>query len=285
LRGKRNIDFLGLNADGIIPSDISFGKKFIIDLDYFKQEASSDVLRIPYYIHPLMHQHPFKPQPGMKRHRVLMYGQPDLEWSPALIRDHFGLLPRSEVFSHLYSGSFEWNRPSDYHALERFLAAPVDGPDACLIDSRTCWIPANQWLRVLSCFDFFIATPGVSMPHAHNMIEAMSVGTIPVTQYGGHLHPPLQNRVDAISFEDLDHLEGILHELMGMSQQDIERLRFGVASYFFEHIDPEHVVAGWHKLAASEIHLLFNAEEASLDLLRGRLRIASAGRRRDQTIA
>lgn len=284
LKGERDIDFLGLNADGFIPSRIPFQKRFFIDLDYFNPETTADTLRIPYYIHPLMQRHPFKPKPGSSRHRVLMYGQPDLEWSPALIRDHFGLLPRSEVFSHLHSGSFEWVRPSDYNALEHFLATPVDGPDACLIDSRTCWIPAGQWLRVLSCFDFFIATPGVSMPHAHNMIEAMSVGTIPVTQYGRHLHPPLQDRVDCISFVDLSQLDGVLDELMGMSPAEIERIRSGVAKYFSDQIDPTQVVSGWQKLAATDIHLRFNAEEASLDLLKQRLLKTSVGKLPFQTV-
>ena len=271
LKGRADIDFLGLNAEGFIPSGISFEKKFIVDLDYFMQEDGSEAMRIPYYIHPLMQQYPFKPSPGMKRHRVLMYGQPDLEWAPELIRDHFNLLPRSEVFSSLSSGTFEWERPADYAALERLLAAPVDRPVACLVDSRTCWIPAEQWLRVLSCFDFFIATPGVSMPHAHNMIEAMSVGTIPVTQYGRYLHPPLQDRVDSICFRDLEHLDTILNELMVMSPEEIDRLKSGVADYFSAYIDPKQVISGWQHLAASEIHLLFNAEEASLDLLRRRL--------------
>jgi hypothetical protein len=282
---KRNIDFLGLNADGFIPSGISFGKRFIIDLDYFNQEVPSDTLRIPYHIHPLMQRHPFRPVAGLKRHRILMYGQPDLEWSPDLIRDHFGLLPRSEVFSHLSSGQFDWIRPSDYATLEHFLARPIDEPAACLIDSRTCWIPADQWLRVLSCFDFFIATPGVSMPHSHNMIEAMSVGTIPVTQYGRHLHPPLRDRVDCISFRDLDHLDGILRDLTSMGLGDIDRLRSGVTAYFSEHIEPAYVVSVWQNMAASDIHLLFNAEEASLDLLRRRLRGRSAEPRQDKTRA
>lgn len=282
---KKYIDFLGLNADAFIPSGVSFGKRFIIDLNYFNQQASSDALRIPYHIHPLMQRHPFKPKPGLKRHRILMYGQPDLEWAADLIRDHFNLLPRSEVFSSLSSGTFEWERPTDYAALALFLAEPVDRPAACLIDSRTCWIPADRWLQVLSCFDFFIATPGVSMPHAHNMIEAMSVGAIPVTQYGRHLHPPLQDHVDSVSYNDLEHLDGILYALMAMSPEDIDRLRSGVAEYFFEHIDPVHVVAAWQQLPATELHLLFNAEEASLDFLRRRLKTASADRNQHQKIA
>ena len=206
-----------------------------------------------------------------------MYGQPDLECAPELIRDYFGLLPRSEVFSHLSSGTFDWVRPVDYATLERLLAEPVDHPFACLIDSRTCWIPADQWLRVLSSFDFFIATPGVSMPHSHNMIEAMSVGTIPVTQYGRYLYPPLTNGSDCLVFTDMNDLDGILEKLMIMDPDTIDRIRTGVGAYFSAHIDPMNVVAGWQHSAASEIHLRFNAEEASLALLRSRFKGAEHG--------
>lgn len=284
-RHRRNTDFLGLNAAGNIPSGIQFGKRYFIDLDYFNPDAGAAVLRIPYHIHPLMQRHPFKPEAGMKRHRILMYGQPDLEWSPDLIRDHFGLLSRSEVFAHLSAGSFHWVRPKDYAELERFLNDRTNEPSACLIDSRTCWIPADQWLRVLACFDFFIATPGVSMPHSHNMIEAMSVGTIPVTQYGRHLHPPLKDRQDCIYFSGLDHLADILQELMAMKPEEIGHLRTGVSNYFFQNIDPVNMVSGWQHMAETDIHLLFNAEEASLDLLRKRLKGRSAGPLRMQKIA
>jgi hypothetical protein len=116
------------------------------------------------------------------------------------------------------------------------------------------------------------------------MIEAMSVGTIPVTQYGRHLHPPLQDRVDCISFVDLSQLDGVLDELMGMSPAEIERIRSGVAKYFSDQIDPTQVVSGWQKLAATDIHLRFNAEEASLDLLKQRLLKTSVGKLPFQTV-
>ena len=273
-RDVTSVDFLGLHAGKLLPSGTVIGKRYIIDLDYFRPLPGADVLRIPYHIHPLMQRHPFRPDPGRPRHRILMYGQPDLEWSPELIRDHFGLLPRSIVFSHLSSGHVEWVRPADHASLERFLSAPIDRPLACLIDSRTCWIPADQWLQVLSSFDFFVATPGVSMPHSHNMIEAMSVGTIPVTQYGRHLHPPLTDRHDCVAYSDLADLDKVLEELMVMDPEEIEGLRSGVRDYFSDHIDPTHVVDGWRAMESKTLPLLLNAEEASLDLLRKRLHAA-----------
>lgn len=112
------------------------------------------------------------------------------------------------------------------------------------------------------------------MPHSHNMIEAMSVGTIPVTQYGRHLHPPLRDRCDCVAYSDLADLDSILEELMLMDPEDIEGLRSGVRDYFSDHIDPKHVVDGWRAMESKTLHLLFNAEEASLDLLRKRLHAA-----------
>jgi hypothetical protein len=41
----------------------------------------------------------------------------------------------------------------------------------------------------------------------------------------------------------------------------------------------------WQQLSATELHLLFNAEEASLDFLRRRLQTASADRNQHQKIA
>lgn len=265
--------FLSLNAGpGQLPEGIHFAKRFVIDLDYFRTPAPAErTFRIPYHIHPLMQRHPFTPVRGLRRHRVLIYGQPDLEFAPELIRDHFGLHPRSEVFTHLDEGSMDWERPADYSALEAFLFADVIRPAACLIDSRRCWIPADQWLRVLSCFDFFIATPGVAMPHSHNMIEAMSMGTIPVTQYGRYLHPPLSGGVNCIAFTDLSDLDRQLPAIMTMPPAMIETLRDGVSDYVGAHIEPVNVIGSWEREGDPELRLLFNAEESSLALLRLRL--------------
>jgi hypothetical protein len=63
----------------------------------------------------------------------------------------------------------------------------------------------------LSHFNFFLACPGFIMPYSHNVVEAMSVGAIPVIQdtYAHMFFPTLKHNINAIIFTDLGDLSQI----------------------------------------------------------------------------
>lgn len=95
-----------------------------------------------------------------------------------------------------------------------------------------------DYVDALSRADFFICPPGWLMPHSHNLIEAMSVGTIPVTNYADYMRPPLTPDVNCLAFSTLDELEVVIGRALNMQPQEIATLRSGVISYYDEYLDP-----------------------------------------------
>ena len=106
-------------------------------------------------------------------------------------------------------------------------------------DSRRVSIHPTQWLDALSHFDFFIGCPGVDHPMCHNLIEAMSVGTIPVLEHGHCFCPHLVDGVNAILFSGLDGFEDAVQRVLAMDDSTIRRLRRGVVEYYDAHLDSE----------------------------------------------
>jgi hypothetical protein len=52
----------------------------------------------------------------------------------------------------------------------------------------------SDYIDTMSRSDFFIRPPGVVMPHSHNLVEAMSVGTVSITNYHSYMRPPASRR-------------------------------------------------------------------------------------------
>jgi hypothetical protein len=127
-------------------------------------------------------------------------------------------------------------------------------------------IDEQQWLVKLSTCNFFLACPGMYMPICHNIIEAMAVGAIPITQYANQFYPPLQNGINCIEFFDKDDaVKKILYALT-LSESQIAFIRKGVIEYYEKHLSPRSFVASVEKLENNAI-LTINAEQLSLSSL------------------
>ncbi len=68
-------------------------------------------------------------------------------------------------------------------------------------------IPSDKYIDLLSGMDFVICTPGTSMPFAHNVIEAMSQGCIPILEYAHYFSPQLEDGLNCLSFSDKKSLK------------------------------------------------------------------------------
>jgi hypothetical protein len=281
MAGKgRPYPWLQLGDVGMSSPPFEMSARFVIDLDYFRETTGECGFHLPYFIHPLLGRRLGKEErrhSGTRR-RLLMYGQPDLPFDRARLEGHFGLVGRSEVFERLGSSHLPRYVPSDFQDLLRWLQQPAASHALCLIDSRKVWIPVDRWLEVLSAFDCFIATPGYCMPHAHNLMEAMAVGTVPILQYHRHLHPPLVPGRECLSFSGPDDLLHIVGQVLHMDDADIARLREGVLQYYSSHVDPCAVISRLFSLAAEgkANPVFFNAEELTMRLLDGRMSAAES---------
>jgi hypothetical protein len=127
-------------------------------------------------------------------------------------------------------------------------AAMLGGPDRdylnqCVIaDPGKVWIDAGDWFATLAQADFFLSPPGIVMPMCHNLVEAMAVGTIPITNYPEWFVPPLQDGHNCIVFNDRDDLIAKLRLAMTLPATEIARMKLNAIDYYERQLRPEHFV-------------------------------------------
>lgn len=128
-----------------------------------------------------------------------------------------------------------------------------------LSDSGSAISP-SEWLPTLAQADFFLCPPGIVMPMCHNVIEAMSVGTIPLIGYAEWFQPKLQHLTNCIVFDGKDDLIEKMKMVLGMPASEVERMRANVIGYYESHLRPEVVVREIEALAERDITLLLHTE-------------------------
>jgi hypothetical protein len=96
-----------------------------------------------------------------------------------------------------------------------------------------------DYIKLMSRSCFFICSPGWLMPHSHNLIEAMSVGTIPITNYHHYMRPPLTPDINCLTFSTLEELEYVIERALNMTSPEIQNLRNGVIAYYEQYLAPE----------------------------------------------
>lgn len=101
------------------------------------------------------------------------------------------------------------------------------------------YLTQEKYFDFLSKADFFICPPGWRIPHSHNLIEAMSVGTIPITNYHGYMQPRLTPDYDCLTFSTIDDLKIAVAKALNMQTADIQRLRSNVLRYYDEYLEPK----------------------------------------------
>ena len=85
-----------------------------------------------------------------------------------------------------------------------------------LVDAARARIPTSRWLPTIAATDFLVCAPGMAMPMSHNIIEALGVGTIPLTNYPEWFLPALENGVNCLVFRDTDDLIERVDEILRM---------------------------------------------------------------------
>lgn len=125
--------------------------------------------------------------------------------------------------------------------------------------------------ELLSYFNFYLCCPGVVMPLCHNVIEAMSLGTIPLIQreYAEVMYPNLKHKVNAIVFEDLHHLEQILkNEIFTFQEREIAAMRKNVLDYYNDYLTPQALVKNLNKSIEEKKLIYLQAEHRSIKFIR-----------------
>jgi hypothetical protein len=174
-----------------------------------------------------------------------------------ILRDLYSMLTRREMLT-VTRAEFpeaDTHRPRD---ASKWLPSQ-DNQRFVLCETQHCKIPQERWLDALAKADFFLACPGVDMPLCHNLIEALAAGCIPILQYAAYLPQPLENRVNCLTFTNVEDLKNAIRLTQSMSPQEIHVLRKNVKQYYDDFLAPGRFLQRLFNGETKQITLLMNA--------------------------
>jgi hypothetical protein len=232
-----------------------------------RRDTVGEYLVMPYTMHPLQYARGLDAASSALRKtqrkiRLFFSGNMD----PNLYSGHscmlsiskrFGILNRADVIATVRTAIGtklrEIGSDRDVALIRR--AEEMFG---CVI-SRT-GVSEKKWLKTLSLCDVALCPPGVSMPYSHNIIEAMSVGTIPFTNYPEWFNPPLVHGKDCIAFRDRDDLIAKVRMVLQFTSADVERMRRNVELYYDSYLAPEAFLDRLYRHPARDLTLFVITE-------------------------
>lgn len=223
--------------------------------------ASGEDIEMPFFVHPYVGArirlpHAYKVED--QRHARMFFGGNTTEdrYSKDVIGRKYGMLTRRQVLSvatetagdgvHHPTDAVEWLASSGNHAFVMF-------------QTQKGGIPRDRWLDALANSDFYLACPGVEMPLCHNLIEAIAAGAIPILEYARYLPVPLENRVNALTFDSEESLREAVKTALEMPPEEIVRMRANVNAYYMKYHAPGCFARRLFEAPPNRKNLLFNA--------------------------
>lgn len=178
----------------------------------------------------------------------------------------FGVNSRKQIRDFL-TGSEKFLLFRNLDDIENYVKSKTDNKIVFVEKKGNSGIPQEYLRLYTSHFDFFFALPGTVMPLCHNIIEAMSVGTIPFLEegYANVMRPPLENGKNCITFRNLDELDNKFKLIFSFDSEKINALRKSVIEYHDSYLSPSAIVS---KLINGGYDIIYlNAEYQSVELL------------------
>lgn len=241
---------------------------------YFEHGNDTEgVFHIPMSFHPLMYHYGFwndkVDTEGTRINSVFCYGNFDSQAYLEIKRTDFSVIPRTELLSHFKEKPGFLSLSGETEILKRMEEGSLDKKYAFAI-KEYFQIPMERVREILSHFNFYLCCPGVVMPLCHNVIEAMSVGTIPLIQkeYAEVMYPNLTDKVNAIIFNDQEDLDSILDSLFEIPESEISVMRKNVLEYFQDYLTPESMIEHLNESIKNKEKVYLQAEHRSVKFVR-----------------
>nr|WKN40038.1 glycosyltransferase [Tunicatimonas sp. TK19036] len=244
----------------------NFPTTILVNYNYFTNQDKKDcTLSVPFMMHPIIYKETsiYKKIEGLRSQersmRVLFAGNSKEESyaeGKHYITDLFHKNFRPALLAYLRQHLAK-NEQTEYWTND------LKNNQKFFFLSR---IPSNSWLDTLSRADFFLAPCGVFMPFSHNIIEAMAVGTIPITEYGEMFTPPLINGETCLSYQTMEEVVEVVRQALLLPESEIHRMKANVIEYYNLYLEPEMIKMRLDKLPCKKVVLPFNVEKGSVDM-------------------
>jgi len=240
--------------------EAGFHKVIHLHYDYSPRlSLSPSHFAMPVPMHPQMYVEYFEVEhletyrSSPRRLRILFSGNCDEEgYDQPIIKEVYGKLSRLQIMKVIEAQ--HWGRWISEAGLAELLKQDQYHNEFVLL-RPSIRINQGQWLKTISQSDFFLCPPGIVFAWSYNLVEAMAVGTIPITNYAEWFFPPLRDRVNALTFSTVAELGTALAIACQMSETQIAEMRRNVIAYYQTHLDLKQFVTRLMEHPAQTVHL------------------------------
>lgn len=162
-------------------------------------------------------------------------------YSMSAISSVYHKLPRATALARLQAQQPQhWVEPKQQSAWEQ--AAAAEQPGVLVLNTQHVRVDSSQWLGLMATARFFLALPGVSYPMSHNLVEALAVGTIPITEYPELFFPALEDGVNCLVYRGEDGFVQTVNRALNMPEPERQRLAAGASAYYDNYLEPRAVI-------------------------------------------
>ncbi|GLB52056.1 hypothetical protein NBRC110019_10950 [Neptunitalea chrysea] len=198
---------------------------------YNQQEYIPNAL--PYIMHPanyLMEQ----PEVLPKSVGIVMSGNMDKHiYDTNHMKNHFNILNRWKIYAELIK--LEGVVEVEGGAYVRALKTGDYLRNMVIMKWQSGALPIEKWRYYLSTAKFIWCAPGMTMPLCHNILEAMSVGVVPILNYEDWLNPSLKDGENCLVYKKEEDMEKVLNKALQMSAENYQNIQTNVVNYYNEY--------------------------------------------------
>lgn len=232
----------------------------VIRIDYkTRRPANDSEIPLPFFVHPEVSTLPsFPPAVDMDKTRNsrIFFGGNTRErgYGDGPVNRKYGIMNRVHVMQTVKDYI-----PEDQQCIIRQVSEEFPKKTFIYVETQHFKVPFAQWLQTIMEADFFVACPGTRMPLCHNLVEALSCGSIPIIQYYRYLNPELVDGKNCLTFHDEASLRIALQKAIDMPQEEILRMRKAALAYYQDNLTEGKFADSLVKSKAKETTLLLNA--------------------------
>ena len=265
-------NLLSINTENM-PKEVVTITDAMFSADYFKdyfenENKTKGSFHVPMSFHPLMYHHQLWNESIQflenRYNAIFCYGNFEKNAYLEIKRTDFKVASRTELLNFLQDDP---NFVSIKSSKELENKGETLNQKLVFATRENYQIEMKDIRAHLALFNFYLCCPGVVMPLCHNVVEAMSVGTIPVIEkeYADVMYPNLEHLKNAIIFNDLNDLKMLLKEkLFDLSNDEILAIRNNVFSYYEEFLSPTGMITNLNKNIADGEKIYLQAEHRSV---------------------
>lgn len=210
---QRNTDF-----------QVNFNYKKVYTTDEYVKEA------VPYIMHPRNYMIA-KPDLLEKQVGIVMSGNFEAKiYDSDVITKNFNLLNRWQIYNQIIQHAALVS-VTGIEFKEQFVKG-VFLDKFVVMKWQQGAIPSEEWRHYLSSAKFLFCAPGMTMPMCHNVIEAMSVGVVPIINYQNWLNPSLVNGKNALVYQSKESIFKVIDKALQMNDSEYRELQKNVIDFY-----------------------------------------------------